>query len=44
MIVGAGLALSGSALAVDVHAAGKAKCGACHAVDKKVVSPEFVEV
>ena len=44
MVAAAGLMVAGSALAVDLPAAGKAKCGACHAVDKKVVGPSFNDV
>ncbi len=44
LIAAAGLVLAGSALAVDMPAVGKAKCGSCHAVDKKVVGPAFIEV
>ncbi|MDP1871190.1 MAG: c-type cytochrome [Gallionella sp.] len=42
--VAAGLMIAGSAMAVDMPANGKAKCGACHAVDKKVVGPAWTEV
>ena len=44
MIAAAGLVVAGSALAVDLPAVGKAKCGACHAVDKKVVGPKYMDV
>ena len=44
MIAAAGLMVAGSALAVDMPAAGKAKCGACHAVDKKLVGPSYNDV
>ena len=44
MVAAAGLSISVSALAVDMPAAGKAKCGACHGVDKKLVGPSFVDV
>ncbi len=40
----AGLVIAGSALAVDMPPEGKAKCGACHAVDKKIVGPAFMDV
>lgn len=40
----AGLLISGSAMAVDMPADGKAKCGACHAIDKKVVGPAWKDV
>lgn len=42
--VAAGLMVAGSAMAVDMPANGKAKCGACHAVDKKVVGPAWTDV
>jgi len=44
MIAAAGLMVSGSVLATDMPADGKAKCGACHAVDKKVVGPSFNDI
>ena len=44
MIATAGLMIAGSALAVDMPADGKAKCGACHAIDKKVVGPSWMDV
>ena len=44
MVATAGLIIAGSALAADMPATGKAKCGACHAVDKKVVGPAFTDV
>ena len=31
-------------MAVDLPAVGKAKCGACHSVDKKIVGPAFKDV
>ena len=40
----AGLIIAGSALAADMPASGKAKCGACHAVDKKLVGPSYNDV
>lgn len=40
----AGLMVAGSAMAVDMPAEGKAKCGACHAIDKKVVGPAWKDV
>ena len=39
-----GLTLAGSALAVDMPAAGQQKCGSCHAVDHKLVGPAFKDV
>ena len=44
MTVAAGLMVAGSAMAVDMPAVGKAKCGACHAIDKKVVGPAWNDV
>lgn len=44
MIAAAGLMVAGSALAADMPASGKAKCGACHAVDKKLVGPSYNDV
>ena len=45
MILAAGLTVSGSALAADMPAtAKKNNCTACHAIDKKVVGPAWVEV
>jgi len=44
MIAAAGLMVAGSALAADIPAAGKAKCGACHNVEKKVVGPSFNDI
>jgi len=44
MVATAGLIIAGSAMAGDPPAAFKAKCAACHAVDKKVVGPAFNDV
>lgn len=44
MVAATGLLIAGSAMAVDLPAVGKAKCGTCHAVDKKVVGPAFQDV
>lgn len=38
------LVIAGSALAADMPAAGKSKCGACHAVDRKVVGPSYTAI
>lgn len=40
----AGLIMSGAAMAVDMPAVAKAKCGACHAIDKKVIGPAWMDV
>jgi len=44
MIAAAGLMVSGSVLAADMPADGKAKCGACHAIDKKGVGPSLNDI
>lgn len=44
MVMAAGLMVAGSTLAADMPPEGKAKCGACHAIDKKVVGPAFKDV
>ncbi|MCX7193743.1 MAG: c-type cytochrome [Proteobacteria bacterium] len=44
MAVAAGLMVAGSAMAVDMPAVGKAKCGACHKVDAKLVGPAWQDV
>lgn len=35
---------AGTALAVEMPVAGKAKCGGCHAIDRKVVGPAWKDV
>lgn len=42
--VAAGLMVAGSAMAVDMPADGKAKCGACHKIDSKLVGPAWNDV
>ncbi|CAH1904155.1 Cytochrome c domain-containing protein [Candidatus Nitrotoga sp. HW29] len=44
MAMVAGLMASGHALAIDMPAEGKAKCGTCHAIDKSSVAPSFMEI
>ncbi len=44
MLAAAGLMVAGSALAADMPAEGKAKCGACHSIDKKGVGPAWKDV
>lgn len=45
MTVAAGLMIAGSAMAVDMpEVAKKNNCTACHAIDKKVVGPSFMDV
>jgi cytochrome c len=39
-----GLFAAGSASAVDMPADGKAKCGACHSIEKKMVGPSWKDV
>lgn len=44
-IATAGLMVAGSALAVDMpDLAKKSSCNACHAIDKKVVGPAWMDV
>jgi cytochrome c len=38
------LIISGTSLAADMPVVGKAKCGACHAVDKKGVGPSYMDI
>ena len=40
----AGLFFAGNTMATEMTADGKAKCGACHAIDKKVVGPAWKDV
>lgn len=44
MFVAAGLIVTGTALAADMPAAGNAKCGACHALDKKKMGPSYMDI
>lgn len=44
MIAAAGLMVTSSVMAADMPADGKAKCGACHALDKKGVGPAFKDI
>jgi len=44
MVAAATLVVAGSAMAADMPAVGKAKCGACHAIDKKLVGPSFNDI
>jgi cytochrome c len=44
MVAAATLVVAGSAMAADMPAAGKAKCAACHALDKKLVGPSFNDI
>ena len=38
------LLITGNAIAVEMPADGKSKCGACHAIDKKSVGPAWTDV
>lgn len=38
------LIISVASLAADLPAAGKAKCGTCHAIDKKVIGPSYMDI
>ncbi|BBE50134.1 Cytochrome c-551 [Ferriphaselus amnicola] len=40
----AGLMVAGNAMATDMPADGKAKCGACHKIDTKLVGPAWKDV
>ncbi len=40
----AGLMVTGNAMAIDMPADGKAKCGACHTIDKAGVGPSWKDV
>ena len=44
MIAASGLMIAGSALAVDMPAEGKTRCGACHSVEHKMVGPAWMDV
>ncbi|HTN95213.1 MAG TPA: c-type cytochrome [Gallionella sp.] len=44
MVAAAGIVLAGAAMAADMPAAGKAKCGACHDVDKKKMGPSYMDI
>jgi cytochrome c len=44
MVASIGLMVTGSVLAADMPAVGKTKCGACHAIDKKMVGPAWNDV
>ena len=43
-VVVAGVMVAGNAVAVDMPADGKAKCGVCHAIDKKSIGPAWKDV
>ncbi len=45
MVVAAGLMIAGSAMAADMpELAKKSGCTACHAIDKKLVGPSWMDV
>lgn len=44
MIAAASLIIAGTSLAADMPAAGKSKCGTCHALDKKTVGPSYMDI
>jgi cytochrome c len=44
VIVTASLTLAGSTFAAEVPAFAKAKCGTCHALDKKIVGPAYKDI
>jgi len=44
MVAAASLVFAGAALAADMPAAGKAKCGACHTLDKKGMGPSYMDI
>lgn len=43
-LVAAGLLIAGNAMAVDMPADGKSKCGACHKIDKKSIGPSWNDI
>ena len=44
VIVKASLTLAGSTFAADLPAFAKAKCGTCHALDKKIIGPAYKDI
>lgn len=44
MVATVSLIIAGTSLAADMPAAGKAKCGACHAIDKKAMGPSYMDI
>jgi cytochrome c len=44
VVATAGLIISGAALAADMPSVAKSKCTMCHALDKKVVGPSFMDI
>ena len=43
-LAAAGFMVAGNAMAIDMPADGKSKCGACHSIDKKSVGPSWKDV
>lgn len=43
-LIAAGLLITGNAMAIDMPADGKSKCGACHSIEKKSVGPTWKDV
>ena len=44
MTAAASLIIAGTSLAAGMPAAGKSKCGVCHAIDSKVVGPSYMAI
>lgn len=44
MVATASLIFVGASLAADMPAAGKAKCGVCHTLDKKLMGPSYMDI
>ncbi len=44
MIATISLLIAGTSLAADMPAVAKAKCGACHALDKQGVGPSYKDI
>ena len=44
IVAAASMIVSGFAMGVEVPAVGKAKCGACHTLDKKTVGPSLMDI
>ena len=44
MVTTASLIIAVPSLAAEMPAVGKAKCGACHAIDKKVIGPSYMDI
>lgn len=44
MVAAASLIISGASLAAEMPTVAKSKCNMCHAADKKVVGPSFMDI